>query len=294
MYDPHDEGGHELDAKFSIETVGSGFDLIIESQGGASGGRPPRNSDYPKALVMHLRRMADLGMLLEDLQVASSNAVQLPEIDRQIRPEGYQLPLELGAVADFEELRLAIGRVCAAFGRHGKAGGNPTKRLRFRIRWPDSSGMSADSIANLLAHPVRLEKPTADPEELAERIERARKRIGKGQATPPRGRDRPPRSCTQTGRFVRDPEVVAWVLENAAGRCEHCRNPAPFKGKDGLPFLEVHHVRSLAEGGPDTIKNAVACCPNCHRQLHHDPARESLRLTLISSITRLNDFPRRA
>ena len=75
--------------------------------------------------------------------------------------------------------------------------------------------------------------------------------------------------CT-TIAFRRNPDVVAEVLERAAGRCEQCGKPAPFKrAKDKTPYLEVHHCVTLASGGEDTVKNALAVCPNCHRQAHY-------------------------
>lgn len=70
--------------------------------------------------------------------------------------------------------------------------------------------------------------------------------------------------------YLRNPDVVAEVLEKAAGVCAYCGQSAPFiKDSDGFPFLEVHHVVPLAEKGLDTIDNAVALCPNCHRHAHH-------------------------
>lgn len=70
--------------------------------------------------------------------------------------------------------------------------------------------------------------------------------------------------------FQRNADVVAAVLERAQGRCEVCLKPAPFKtAKTNRPFLEVHHKKTLASGGEDTIENAIATCPNCHRQTHH-------------------------
>lgn len=47
-----------------------------------------------------------------------------------------------------------------------------------------------------------------------------------------------------------------------------CGEPAPFFDKNGNPYLESHHVITLANGGPDVIYNTVAICPNCHRRIH--------------------------
>lgn len=72
-----------------------------------------------------------------------------------------------------------------------------------------------------------------------------------------------------TTTYNRNPDVIAEVLLRAQGRCESCRSPAPFrKASDGAPYLEVHHVVRLADGGDDTEQNAIAVCPNCHRKHH--------------------------
>jgi hypothetical protein len=44
--------------------------------------------------------------------------------------------------------------------------------------------------------------------------------------------------------------VKAWVLKTARGKCECCQMAAPFVDTDGLPYLEVHHIWRLADGGP--------------------------------------------
>lgn len=59
------------------------------------------------------------------------------------------------------------------------------------------------------------------------------------------------------------------MLRQAAGKCECCQKTAPFVSASGDPYLEVHHVLQLADGGSDTISNAVVLCPNCHRELHY-------------------------
>jgi HNH endonuclease len=73
--------------------------------------------------------------------------------------------------------------------------------------------------------------------------------------------------------FIRNPDVIAEVLERANGKCEFCKTPAPFlRAKDRSPYLEVHHKRQLAHGGEDSIENAIALCPNCHREAHFGKA----------------------
>lgn len=69
--------------------------------------------------------------------------------------------------------------------------------------------------------------------------------------------------------YQRNPDVVAEVLSRADGICESCETPAPFKRRSNKsPYLEVHHVKRLVDGGDDTVKNAEALCPNCHRKAH--------------------------
>jgi 5-methylcytosine-specific restriction protein A len=70
--------------------------------------------------------------------------------------------------------------------------------------------------------------------------------------------------------FIRNPAVIAEVLARAQGFCEACGAAAPFiRRSDGPPYLEVHHKTRLADGGQDTLQNAVALCPNCHRREHY-------------------------
>ncbi|MDO6462174.1 HNH endonuclease signature motif containing protein [Granulosicoccaceae sp. 1_MG-2023] len=69
--------------------------------------------------------------------------------------------------------------------------------------------------------------------------------------------------------YSRNPEVVAETLLRAGGVCEACFSEAPFRRKsDNSPYLEVHHVTPLSEGGLDLLSNTKALCPNCHRKAH--------------------------
>src|SRR5436305_2573310 len=128
-----------------------------------------------------------------------------------------------------------------------------------------------------------LIEPTADSAEFERRV-----RLLKGMPLAhPLGRPVPSKLTVDRTTYQRCPDVKAWVLNQAEGRCELCWHPAPFKDEYGEPFLELHHVQQLADGGPDTAENAVALCPNCHRLLHHGMDRSVHREKLYEQVTRL-------
>jgi 5-methylcytosine-specific restriction protein A len=116
------------------------------------------------------------------------------------------------------------------------------------------------------------ETPTSDITNLQQRTRRILK---KGINARPSGNKRPNKVASSTEQFVRDPAVRAFVLARAEGHCELCEAAAPFLGTDGYPFLEVHHIVPLAADGADTVENAVALCPNCHRRCHHGQDKDS-------------------
>lgn len=73
-----------------------------------------------------------------------------------------------------------------------------------------------------------------------------------------------------TNVFLRNPYIIEQAKRLAGGRCQDCGNPAPFINKNtNDPFLEVHHIVPLSEGGKDILENVVALCPNCHRKRHY-------------------------
>ena len=69
--------------------------------------------------------------------------------------------------------------------------------------------------------------------------------------------------------FKRNPDVIVSVLARANGVCEKCKKPAPFiRASNNTPYLEIHHRVMLSQDGEDTEENAMAVCPNCHKELH--------------------------
>lgn len=78
----------------------------------------------------------------------------------------------------------------------------------------------------------------------------------------------PLKRMLKTTAYERNDYVVQCVKERANGKCELCKQEAPFKNIKGEPYLESHHIVWLSKGGEDTISNTVALCPNCHRRMH--------------------------
>jgi 5-methylcytosine-specific restriction protein A len=101
------------------------------------------------------------------------------------------------------------------------------------------------------------------------------------------GSAKPEATTTTVVGYVRDRNVVNWVLRRARGLCECCTEPAPFVLADGTPYLEVHHVKHLADKGSDLVTNAVAVCPNCHRRLHHSADAAEARERLYAQVSEL-------
>jgi len=104
----------------------------------------------------------------------------------------------------------------------------------------------------------------------------------------PKGTSQPEKLTVTQSVQKRDPKVKAWILLNADGKCELCTKNAPFNKENGLPYLEVHHIVQLANGGADTVENTVAVCPNCHRALHFSIHKEALADELRKKLTRLH------
>lgn len=92
-----------------------------------------------------------------------------------------------------------------------------------------------------------------------------------------RGKKRPAERTVTTTQKDRDPYVSEHVKRRTKGICDLCSMPAPFADKKGKPYLESHHVVWLANGGEDTIENAVGLCPNCHKKMHIVNAPEDVR-----------------
>lgn len=126
--------------------------------------------------------------------------------------------------------------------------------------------------------------PASDESILNQRVTRLLKR---GITGKPKGHHFPSAKTSSHSVYYRDPMVKAWVLDNAKGTCELCGELGPFIDKTGNYFLEEHHVIPLAERGSDTVENAVALCPNCHRKCHLGQDIDSTRIELQEKVGRI-------
>ncbi|MBS6006897.1 MAG: HNH endonuclease [Clostridium baratii] len=97
-----------------------------------------------------------------------------------------------------------------------------------------------------------------------------------------------PRRSVKSEIYIRDQDVALYVKNRANGTCDLCNLPAPFTNSKGEPYLENHHVVWLSKGGPDTIYNCVALCPNCHRKMHILNSEEDIS-KLERKISEYND-----
>jgi 5-methylcytosine-specific restriction protein A len=128
------------------------------------------------------------------------------------------------------------------------------------VEWSNGLGdlQAVTAAQSSLDEQVQLSREL-DPEARRRRLAEAQRQPQKQKAT--------------TTIFKRNPDVIAEVLFRAKSICGACGEPAPFdRLSDGTPYLEVHHKIPLAKDGPDTVENAVALCPNCHRREHSGPA----------------------
>lgn len=88
----------------------------------------------------------------------------------------------------------------------------------------------------------------------------------------------------KTEIYRRSQAIKIYVLKRGNGICEGCGKVAPFTKEDGTPYLEVHHLSRLSDGGPDHPQLVIALCPNCHRQAHYSKDRELFNAQLTKKV----------
>ena len=163
----------------------------------------------------------------------------------------------------------------------GRLWGSVPDAMRASGLMPNQAGRTPSTLPEELEHVL---DPTADRGELAHR---AWVLIDASEPErPPEGILVPQRDTLDCSQYVCDPRVAAWVLQEASGQCEACREMG-YETDSGRSYLEVHHVIPLEAGGADTVWNAVGVCETCHGKLHRWKHRASLEQSLYERVERL-------
>jgi 5-methylcytosine-specific restriction protein A len=148
---------------------------------------------------------------------------------------------------------------------------------------PDVKGNPRKAIVFHLAPVARLEQlelaSAAEPAEGVTLEESRNRAIAASKVDGSQDSKKGSRTIYERSRAVRD-----YVLQRAAGKCELCEQPAPFRRKGGLFYLEPHHTTRLSDGGPDHPKFVAALCPACHREVHYGEHAQAKNLTLMDRL----------
>lgn len=144
------EGDREIDATFSIEAVGDqAFAIFFESRSGTIGKATGRNTQYELGLDILLRRLGEMGGVIESIALAPTGGQGLTELQLPNRP----FPLAMRNVVSPHDLRMELGRVQAATNRmpNAKGLGNHTKRIRIACRVEGFASQDAVRLENALS-----------------------------------------------------------------------------------------------------------------------------------------------
>lgn len=79
-------------------------------------------------------------------------------------------------------------------------------------------------------------------------------------------------------------DLLCYVLARSNGFCEACGAQAPFLRKNGEPYLEIHHIVEVCNGGANSPENIAALCPNCHRKVTYGIDSDSYNMEIRQKI----------
>ncbi|MGV2811700.1 HNH endonuclease [Enterobacter cancerogenus] len=259
-----------LNAVCKIGREDGRFGFVLESWGPKD-----RNRDYNQALDLVIERLISFGVTRLKAYIASADLREnIPDIeDRKLHNEEFVFFNSRPA----KEIRLEIGRLQTFFDKFGlrdKSQGNRTKRIMLIVEGFDDNDAWISLALNSMQDAYA---PTFDEHELLVKT----RKILNCSIPVPNGELIPEQKIVQRVIYARSPKVRAWVLRNSHGVCELCLHPAPFEIEGDIPFLEVHHIVPLYDGGADTLDNCAALCPNCHRAIHLSKDAHSLRMKLL-------------
>jgi 5-methylcytosine-specific restriction enzyme A len=269
--------GTQLNSKCVLTNQDELYGMILESWG------QKNNPQYNEALKVIISRMQFKGIRKIDVFLASKPVINnFPDREfRRISNDGNGF-FDIGGRQP-EELRLELCRQQKYFSENGRKElptGNGSKRIFLHAIELQSESDWKDIIFGDMKNYF---ESTSDTGILSKRVSL----FSKNKIQKPYGFLNPKQVVTQSKAYMRSPEVVAYIIQESNGFCEACFQPAPFFNSSDMPYLEVHHIIPLSEGGPDTPENCVALCPNCHRAMHYAKNNQEIKLKLYHNISRL-------
>ncbi|MBR7613232.1 HNH endonuclease [Citrobacter braakii] len=261
--------GRQLNAACSIKKEDGCFGLVLESWGPSR-----RNSDYNEALEIIIERLQGKGVKCIIPYIASAPLRKnIPEIGgRRLCETGY---FDIDSESA-HYLRNELCKMQCYFSnteRRGTSSGNRTKRILISVEGFDDVETWFSIVEGDFSY---YSVPTFDENELLFRTQQ----LANFKLSEPEGIQTPQSKVSTLKIYARSPEVKAWILQESKGICSLCLKTAPFRMPNGEPFLEVHHIIPLSEGGKDTPDNCAALCPNCHRAVHYSIEASSLQAKL--------------
>lgn len=86
--------------------------------------------------------------------------------------------------------------------------------------------------------------------------------------------------------YTRDRGWVKEAKNKLGSYCLHPNCSNTFKKNDRLPYIEVHHIIPLFEGGEDAIWNLAVVCAHHHKMAHFadDETRDSLKRIFLAIV----------
>lgn len=269
--------GEELNANFKIVTIDNQLGLTLESRNGLQ-----RNRDYNKALELILNRLRKAGINKITIKVVSTTLLKhFPKPSDRLVKLDNTLEINLGG-KDIKRLRQKLGSAVSKLKvDKTKKGGNPTKRIQLIAKNLKEKQWRQIAFGESKNNEVDFFDYDKFEEEVIEYLKKPIKESPKGNSKPQK------KISTSKEIYERDSKIKAWILQNADGKCEYCKSESPFITSNGIPYLEVHHLKTLANGGSDTIGNTVALCPNCHREFHFGINQEKILAKIYKQIKRL-------
>jgi len=88
-------------------------------------------------------------------------------------------------------------------------------------------------------------------------------------------------------RSYNDTKLNKLVIDRARGQCELCSSLAPFRDKNGDPYLRTWWLNPTRESKQYVPKNLLALCPNCHDKMRINPDSEDV--TKLKEVAKKHD-----